>query len=117
MEMDLLGSFRIIRTGGVILFCLISIDVFATPPVPEWIRSRWVKTFQRETVHEVKDQSLIFHDPKCAPFLCLKQKERRKITWNPEVMRESNQGIQAITRRNYKLREEVRVRWVRKGSD
>ena len=92
MEMDLLGSFRNIRTGVGILFCLISIDVFATPPVPEWIRSRWVKSFQRETVQEVKDQSLIFHDPKCAPFLCLKQKEKRKITWNPEVMRELHSG-------------------------
>jgi len=117
MKMGLLGSFRNIWIGGAILFYLISIDVFATPPVPEWIQSRWVKTFQRETVQEVKDQSLIFHDPKCAPFLCMKHKEKRKITWNPGVMRESNKGIQAITRRNYKLREEVRVRWVRMGSN
>jgi hypothetical protein len=29
-------------------------------------------------------------------------------------MRVSNQGVQAIARRNYKLREEVRMRWLNK---
>ena len=89
-------------------------EAFAIPPVPDWVQTRWVKTSQSKKVQEVTDPSLLYHVPKCAPFLCIRQKKRRKITWNPEEMRVSNQGVQAIARRNYRLREEVRMRWLKK---
>ena len=36
-------------------------------------------------------------------FFMYQTEKRRKITWNPEEMRVSNQGVQAIARRNYRL--------------
>ena len=98
----------------IIILSLSSFEAFAIPPVPDWARTRWVNTSQNKKVQEVTDPSLLYHDPKCAPFLCIRQKKRRKITWNPEEMRISNKGVQAIARRNYKLREEVRMRWLKK---
>ena len=96
--------------------CLICKSLFAIPPVPDWARNRWVNPVKKEAVKEVEDPSLIFHYPKCPPFLCIKHKERRKKTWDPKMMRKSNKGIQAITQRNYKLRDEVRMRWINKGA-
>ena len=87
---------------------------FCDSPIPDWVQTRWVNTSRSKKVQEVTDPSLLYHDPKCAPFLCIRQKKSRKITWNPEEMRVSNQGVQAIARRNYRLREEVRMRWLKK---
>ena len=107
-------SINHLRSLCIIILGLSSFEAFAVPPIPDWARTRWVNTSQSKKVQEVTDPSLLYHDPKCAPFLCIRQKKRRKITWNPEEMRISNQGVQAIARRNYKLREEVRMRWLKK---
>ncbi len=103
-----------LKSFFIIFLSLSSFEAFAIPPVPDWVQTRWVKTSLSKKVQEVTDPSLLYHDPKCAPFLCIRQKKRRKITWDPEEMRISNQGVQAIARRNYKLREEVRMRWLKK---
>ena len=103
-----------LKSFCIIILGLSTLEAFAIPPVPDWVQTRWVNTSLSKKVQEVNDPSLLYHDPKCAPFLCIRQKKRRKITWNPEEMRVSNQGVQAIARRNHKLREEVRMRWLKK---
>ena len=103
-----------LKSFCIIILGLSSFEAFAIPSVPDWVQIRWVNTSQSKKVQEVTAPSLLYHDPICAPFLCIRQKKRRKITWNPEEMRVSNQGVQAIARRNYRLREEVRMRWLKK---
>ena len=74
-----------LKSFCIIILGLSSFEAFAIPPVPDWVQTRWVNTSQSKKVQEVTDPSLLYHDPKCAPFLCIRQKKRRKITWNPEA--------------------------------
>ena len=65
-----------LKSFCIIILGLSSFEAFAIPPVPDWMQTRWVNTSQSKKVQEVTDPSLLYHDPKCAPFFMYQTEEK-----------------------------------------
>ena len=70
---------------------------------------RYLNTNREKPIPE----DMLYHEPLCPPHLCQKKAFKAISILDEGRFRKTNYGIQEITHANYRLRREVRLRWMR----
>ena len=87
-------------------------NAFSVPPVPDWLRTRLVKRDFSQNKGDTTSLAVSNYEPSCPPHLCLEKEPGILQSLNEEHLRDVSAGIQKLSRDNYKLRTEVRIRWM-----
>ena len=88
-------------------------SAFAVPPVPDWLTGRVAMRNLNTNGEKPIPEDMLYHEPLCPPHLCQKKTFKAISILDEGRFRKTNYGIQEITRANYRLRREVRLRWMR----
>ena len=88
-------------------------SAFAVPPVPDWLTGRAAMKNLNTNREKPIFEDMLYHEPICPPHLCQKKAFKVISILDESRFRKTNYGIQQITRANYRLRREVRFRWIR----